>query len=75
MSNFDSAVAAIRRAGVRPKCIRRPKARCTPEQWAAHREYMRLRYQDPASRKKHIANQVKYLASKSRMASALEAQK
>lgn len=64
MDSFDAQVAAIRRAGVTPKCIRKPKSRCTPEQWAAHREYMRLRYADPVCRAMHQANQIKYLSKK-----------
>lgn len=63
-TNFDAEVAAIRQAGIQPKCIRRPKHLCTPEQWAAHREYMRLRYADPRCRAMHLANQTKYLARK-----------
>lgn len=63
-ASFDEQVAAIRAAGIRPKCIRKHKARCTPEEWAAHREYMRLRYADQRCREMHIANQIKYLARK-----------
>lgn len=63
-ASFDAAVAAIRASGIRPKCIRKLKSRCTPEEWAAHREYMRLRYADPRCREMHLANQLKYLARK-----------
>jgi hypothetical protein len=62
--DFDANVRAIRAAGVSPKCIRKPKHRCTPEQWAAHREYMRLRYLNPRCRQMHQLNQIKHLASK-----------
>ena len=75
MVDFDARVRFIRAAGIAPKCIRKPKARCTPEQWAAHREYMRLRYQDPECRRKHLVNQVKYLTSKSRRMLGQEALK
>lgn len=61
---FDEQVAEIRRQGIAPKCIRKPKSNCTPRQWAAHREYMRIRYLDPRCREMHKANQIKYLASK-----------
>jgi len=42
---FDSEVAAIRMAGVKPrhKPYGRLKAECTPRQWAAHLEW-RARY-------------------------------
>jgi hypothetical protein len=63
-ASFDAAVAAIRASGIRPKCICKLKSRCTPEEWAAHREYMRLRYADPRCREMHVANQIKYLARK-----------
>lgn len=62
--SFDEQVAIIRAIGTAPKCIRKLKSRCTPEEWAAHREYMRLRYVDPRCRKMHIANQIKYLSRK-----------
>lgn len=62
--SFDERVAAIRRAGIAPKCIRKLKRFCTPEEWAAHREYMRLRYADPICRAMHKRNQIRYLARK-----------
>lgn len=61
---FDSRVAEIRKAGIAPKCIRKPKAKCSPMEWAAHREYMRLRHLDPVCRAMHVANQLKYLAKR-----------
>jgi len=61
---FDDRVREIREAGIAPKCIRRKKADCTPEQWAAHREYMRIRYLDPLVQRLHKASQLKYLAKK-----------
>lgn len=62
--SFDEQVAIIRAIGIGPKCIRKPKSRCTPDEWAAHREYMRLRYADPRCRAMHKANQIKYLSKK-----------
>ena len=64
--DFDAQVRAIRASGIAPKCIRKPKALCTPEQWAAHREYMRVRHLDPVARKWHKESQLRYLAKKSR---------
>jgi hypothetical protein len=61
---FDDRVRAIRDAGVAPKCIRKKKSECTPEQWAAHREYMRIRYLDPEVQYMHRLSQLKYLARK-----------
>ena len=58
---FDDQVAFVRSLGVAPKCIRRKKSACTPEQWAAHREYMAARYRDPRCRAMHDRNQIKYL--------------
>jgi len=58
---FDERVALARSRGVVAKCIRRKKADCTPEQWAAHREYMAARYRDPRCRAMHDRNQIKYL--------------
>jgi len=58
---FDDRVALVRQRGIIPKCIRRKKADCTPEQWAAHREYMAARYRDPKCRAMHDRNQIKYL--------------
>lgn len=59
--SFDAKVAAIRLAGVKPKCTSKRKADCTPEEWAAQREYMKARYADPVCRAMHRANQIKYL--------------
>lgn len=64
MDAFDKRVAELRKAGIAPKCIRKLKSRCTPEEWASHREYMRQRYADPACRAMHQANQIKYLSKK-----------
>lgn len=61
---FDERVVEIRAAGIAPKCIRKKKSECTPEQWAAHREYMRIRYLDPLVQHLHKASQLKYLAKK-----------
>ena len=58
---FDAEVERLRSLGVTPKCIRRKKSDCTPEQWAAHREYMAARYRDPRCRAMHARNQIKYL--------------
>lgn len=58
---FDERVALARSRGVTPKCIRRKKSQCTPEEWAAHREYMAARYRDPRCRAMHARNQIKYL--------------
>jgi hypothetical protein len=63
---FDDRVALIRSGGVAPKCIRRKKSDCTPEQWAAHREYMAARYRDPRCRAMHARNQLRYLARAAR---------
>ena len=63
--DFDAQVRAIRASGIAAKCIRKPKALCTPEQWAAHREYMRMRHLDPVARKWHKESQLRYLAKKS----------
>jgi hypothetical protein len=58
---FDESVALARSHGVVAKCTRRKKQDCTPEQWAAHREYMAARYRDPICRAMHKRNQIKYL--------------
>jgi len=58
---FDDNVAAIRAAGIVPKCTGKRKHQCTPEEWAAHREYMVARYRDPRCRAMHRRNQIKYL--------------
>lgn len=62
--SFDADVKRIRSHGVKAKCIRKRKAECTPEQWAAHREYMAERYRDPRCRAMHVGNQIKYLCNK-----------
>lgn len=64
MVAFDAEVARLRGVGVQPKCTNKRKTQCTPEQWAAHREYMRLRYLDPRCRAMHKANQIKHLSKK-----------
>ncbi len=61
---FDRRVALARSCGVAPKCTGRRKADCTPEQWAAHREYMAARYRDPRCRAMHRANQIKHLSKR-----------
>ncbi len=61
---FDAEVKRLRSIGVAPKCISRKKADCTPEQWAAHREYMAARYRDPRCRAMHKRNQIKYLCKR-----------
>jgi hypothetical protein len=61
---FDQRVAAIRRIGVKPRCTGKRKQDCTPEEWAAQREYMAARYRDPRCRAMHQANQIAYLCKK-----------
>lgn len=64
MSDFDAKVAAIRASGISPKHkpYGKKKADCTPEQWAAHQEYFKARYQDPVLRLAHGSYQRRYLA-------------
>lgn len=64
MSDFDERVALIRKAGIAPRAIRKKKADCTAEEWAALREYMAARYRDPRCKAMHIRHQLKYLAKK-----------
>lgn len=59
---FDDSVRLIRNRGVEPRCTGKKKSQCTPEEWAAHREYMVARYKDPRCREMHRLNQIKYLA-------------
>jgi hypothetical protein len=66
MSEFDATVRQMRDAGIRPKCTGKRKSQCSPEEWAAHREYMRLRYADPVLRAMHTRNQIKYLCKRRR---------
>lgn len=62
--DFDAEVARIRARGIAPrhKPYGKKKADCTPEQWAAHREYFKARYADPVLRMEHQAYQRRYLA-------------
>jgi hypothetical protein len=39
MTGFDREVASIREKGVEPRCTRKVKQSCTPEEWAAFLEY------------------------------------
>lgn len=64
MVAFDDEVARLRSLGIQPKCTRKLKQHCTPEEWAAHREYMRLRYSDPRCREMHRINQITHLIKK-----------
>lgn len=64
MTDFDERVALLREIGIAPHPIRKKKADCTAEEWAAHREYMAARYRDPRCRAMHVRNQLKYLAKK-----------
>lgn len=64
MSDFDEEVRRLRLLGVRPKhkrCGKR-KSECTPEEWAAHREYMAAWYRKPASKQSHRRSQIRYLS-------------
>ena len=42
-SDFDTAVAELRKHGIKPCGTSRCKKDCTPERWAAHLEYLVLR--------------------------------
>ena len=66
MSDFDAQVAEIRARGIAPrhKPFGKNKVDCTPEQWAAHREYFKARYQNPALRLAHERYQRRYLAKR-----------
>lgn len=59
--SFDEHVRALRDKGIKPRCTGKKKYECTPEEWAAHREYMVARYRDPRCRAMHRRNQIKYL--------------
>lgn len=59
---FDEKVKELRERGLAPRCTGKKKADCTPEEWAAHREYMVARYRDPLCREMHRLNQIKYLS-------------
>ena len=63
---FDERVAEIRKSGVKPrhKPYGKKKADCTPEQWAAHQEYMAARYRDPVCKAAHRAYQIRHLAKR-----------
>lgn len=43
VSEFDKAVEAIIARGIEPRNIKKPKARCTPEEWASYLEHLAAR--------------------------------
>lgn len=42
-SDFDKAVADCRSKGVEPLATAKTKSECTPERWAAHLEYLKIK--------------------------------
>lgn len=62
---YDEAVKKHLAAGISPKCVYGArKYVCTPEEWAAHREYYRQYSRRPVSKKARKIYEARWLSKK-----------